>query len=270
MGENLSGTGDIQSPKLTGPAEAERVRECFLDDGEIPTWEQATDEFTSLVEYLSAEPIKTYRVLDYATFTREWADAAWYELYSIDRKACQWAESTAMITFSGSYWLNQNRETLLPPITHFKHLQSSKKARQKALSRALSDISKWQSIRVVGGFGYKGYPRVFLGLYLSDEPDSSALQSVLDAHVNNSPIADEQAHQVPEVVSYERSPEHRSQLIHGLGRRIPGLDNYSTDAISDPTSDCTSGIVSETPSRKRMATTIHSGGWRPYTFGKST
>ena len=246
-----------QSPPLTGPSEKESIPDRLRIDGQIPTWSEATRRFRSFVQYLEEDDIETYRALNFETFTSGWASAAWSELYRIDQKACEWAQATAMVTFSGSYWLDKDSETFLPPVTYLARLQSSKQARQKALSRALDDVARWQSVRAIGGTGHNGYPRIFLGLYLSDPVEMDVFEPVLDSHVRNSPIAEADAHDPPRVVTIDHSPEHKSRLIHGLGKRIPSLSSKGA-------------ITSESWEKQKIATTLHGGGWRPYSFGKST
>lgn len=130
-----------RSPRLTGPSEENLVPDRLRVDGQIPTWDQATRRFRLFVDYLEKEDVDAHRALDFETFTSGWASAAWSELYRIDQKACRWAEATALITFSGSYWLDKESETFMPPVTYLARLQSSKQARQKALSRVLEDVN---------------------------------------------------------------------------------------------------------------------------------
>lgn len=255
MGRILSEKG-ILSPRFAGPSEENRVPDRLKTDGEIPTWKVATQRFERFVELLEEQDITTHRALDFATFTSDWASAAWSDLYRIDAIACQWAEATAMITLAGSYWLDKESNTFLPPVTYLTRLRSSRRARQKALSRALADVEQWQSIRVYGGEGYNGYPRLFVGLYLSSPIERETLEPVLDTHVANTPIAEADAHDPEDVVNINHSPTHKSRLVHGLGQQIPGLTSRE-------------GIKSESWDKKKVATALHGGGWRPYTFGRS-
>ena len=245
-----------RSPRFVGPSEEDLIPDRLRIEGRIPSWREATRKFRSLVNHLENNENEAYRALDYETYTSRWASAAWSELYRIDQKASEWAHSTVMITFSGSYWLDKDSETFLPPVTYLKRLQSSKQARQKALSRVLDDVEAWQSIRTIGGEGYNGYPRIFLGLYLSDAVEKGAFEPVLESHVSNSPIAEADAHDPQRVVTIDHSPEHKSRLIHGLGQSLPSLS--SKDAIT-----------TESWEKQKIATTLHGGGWRPYTFGKA-
>jgi hypothetical protein len=245
-----------RSPRFAGPSEADRVPDRLRSGEEIPTWDRATRRFRSFVGYLEQEDIDTYRALDFETFTSGWAEAAWSELYRVDEAACSWADATVLLRFSGSYWLDQDSETFLPPVTYFARLQASKEARQKALSRTLADVDRWRSIRVIGGTGYNGYPRVFLGLYLSDPVQPDAFSQVLTSHVQNCPIAETEAHDTEEVVSIGGAPQHKSQLIHSLGQQVPALASRKA-------------IPTEEWDRQKVATLLHGGGWRPYSFGRS-
>lgn len=256
MGRILSDK-TLKSPRFAGPSEENLVPDRLLIDGRIPTWKQATLRFRSLSDYLEKEEDNAHRALNFETYTSGWANAAWSELYRIDQKACEWAESTVLLTFSGSYWLEKESEIFMPPVTYLHRLQSSRSARQKALSRALDGVDRWQSVRVIGGTGYNGYPRVFLGLYLSDTVQREVFESVLESHVKNCPIAEVDAHDIKNVVRFGDAPNHKSSLIHGLGRQIPAV--------------CSQSTLSSAPwEKQKIATLLHGGGWRPYSFGIST
>lgn len=246
-----------RSPRFTGPSEEDLVPDRLRVDGQIPTWKVATRRFRLFVDYLEDEDVDAYRVLDFETFTSGWASAAWSELYQVDQNACRWAETTALIIFSGSYWLDKKSETFMPPVTYLARLQSSRQARQKALSRALEDVDQWQSVRGIGGIGHNGYPRVFLGLYLSDSVPKDTFGQVLNSHVSNCPIAEPDAHDIHDVVHLDDAPEHKSRLIHGLGQNIPALTSQSA-------------IRSESWEKQKIATVLHGGGWRSHSFGAST
>jgi hypothetical protein len=246
----------IQSPRFAGPSEEHLVPSHLQIDNKIPTWGQATRRFCSLIDRLE-QIVDAYQVLDFEPFTSDWANAAWSELYRIDKIASKWAEATVLLRFSGSYWLDRDSKSLLPPVTYLSRLQSSKQARQKALSRALADIDRWQSVRTIGGTGYKGYPHVFVGLYLSDTVQKDVFTKVIRSHVENCPIAQGAAHDTHEVVSINKSPpQHKSKLIHSLGQNIPALNTQTA-------------VTAESWEKQRMATALHGGGWRAYSFGLS-
>lgn len=249
----------LPSVRLAGPTEADKVPEQLLLHKRVPSWDTATRKLTRLVEYLETED-DAHRAISYDIFTAAWASAAWQELYRVDYQACDWAVQTALIVFTGSYYFDSDGNSPIPPVTFFSRLQTSKEARQKALSRALSDVDRWQSIRVIGS-GPRGYPMLYLGLYLSELIRTQSLQPVIDAHVNNCPIAGSDAHQLKETVTLAGNgnpdyPSAPSQLVHGLGKTVPGLASKE-------------GITAESGQRRGTAAVLHGGQWRPYRFGPS-
>ena len=256
MGRLLTHKGGLPSPPLAGPGEADLIPSRLQKQADVPNWKQATRRFTALVKWLDENEPAAHRALSYPVFTKRWARAAWSELYRIDELACQWASTTVFLTFSGSYWLDKDSLTFCPPVTYFKALQNSRQARRKALSRLLTNVPRWQSIRAIGGGGNNGYPRVFLGLYLSEPINTQAFEPVVNAHLNNSPVAGTDAHDIETIVSTQQNPQHKSQLIHTLGKQVPGLKSAN-------------GITAESWEKQKIATLLHAGNWRPYTFGQS-
>lgn len=243
---------------MAGFAESERFRNELKFEGRIPTWSTTTRYVDSLIRQLETERA-SHRVLNFDCFTSSWASAQWRDLYSVDRKACQWAEQTVLIPFTGSFYFDDAGEQFIPPITYFARLQESASARQKMLSRLLSDIPRWQSIRVVGepiDRESPPYPVLFLGLYLSSRVEKEDLDPVLTTHVTNCPIADSQSHLTDEAVTVKYNPTHKSQLIHALGKRVPGLKSAE-------------GVTAEPWNRRAVATVLHAGNWRPCRFGRS-
>ena len=248
----------LPAVKISGPAEADRLRDELRIKNQIPTWDTVTRFVDSLVRHFETESDTPYAV-NFDTFDSSWTQAAWSKLYRIDRQACDWAKQTVLLTFTGSYYFDQNGDTPIPPITYFDRLQESAAARQQALHRALSDTSEWQSIRAVGVANRKhsAYPAVFLGLYLSSCVDSAVLKPVVDAHIQNCLIAERDAHQLHKTVTATPNPSHKSKLIHGLGKRVPGLRSNE-------------GITAEPWSRRATAAVLYAGGWRCLRFGEST
>ena len=240
---------------LVSPGASDRLPDHLLLDGKIPTWTKATSQFCKFVRWLSKEDINPYIAVNYATYTEDWAGAMWNELYNFDKTACEWAKQTALISFSGSYYLDSESQAKIPPLTYLEHLQDSRDARQKALSRILSDITKWSSVRVYGADRSSGYPSRFLGLYLSEPVDKEIFRSVIRAHVKNCPLAEPDGHELSSTVTLESNPVHESQLVHGLGKLIPGL-KYR-------------GILNEHLDRRRLATALYANSNRPYAFGRS-
>lgn len=249
------------SVRFVGPAESGEISTQLISDPEFSTWGEATQQFISRIEsYEAAEDtteVELHPVFDTHIYTEAWAKAVWSELYSHDESALQWATSTALITFSGSYWLDKDSRTFCPPLTFLRHLQQSKQARQKALSRVLDSVDRWAALRAIGGEGHNGYPRVYLGLYLSEPIDADRFAPVLDSHVQNCSIANSDAHTVTNAVSVERgiSDDNPVELVHGIGQKVPSL------------SEC--GIIYETEDRQRMAAALHALDRDPYILSHS-
>lgn len=249
----------LPSVRFAGPSESDKVPDQLQIHGRVPSWDTATRKLTGLVEHLETEG-DAHRTIPYDIFTESWANAAWQELYRIDYQACEWAVQTALVVFTGSYYLDSESELPIPPVTFLTHLQAAKDARQKALSRALSDVDRWQSIRVIGS-GPRGYPILYLGLYLSELIRTESFRPVIQAHVDNCPIAGSDAHQLNETITlagngnpvYPSAPSH---LVHGLGQKVPGLASGE-------------GITAESGQRRGTAAVIRGGQWRTYRFGQS-
>lgn len=248
----------LPAVRMAGPGEADRYRDEFKHEGSITSWDTATRYMDEIVRYFEEIP-NAHRILDFDCFTSAWAGAQWRDLYTIDRKACQWAEQTVLITITGSYYLDADGEIPMPPITYFTRLQESAPARQQMLSRVLDDVAQWRSIRVIGHQPTRecpAYPVMFLGLYLSSPVEREDLRSILKTHTDNCRIADWESHQPKHAISLKFDPSHKSELVRGLGKRIPGLKSNE-------------GITREGWSRRAVATVLHTGNWRCCRFGHS-
>lgn len=248
----------LPSVPVAGYGESDRFRDEFRHEGDIPSWDTATRFFNTLIQKFEQEPY-SHRALDIDCFTSTWAGAKWRDLYLTDRKACEWAEQTVLITFTGRFYSEDEERDFYPPITYLSLLQQSSSARQQMLSRILDDVSQWRSIRVVGhlaGRTCSAYPVMYLGLYLSSHIDKKDLSPLLETHVANCPIAKSESHFPTESVSVKSDPTHKSELIHGLGRRVPGLKSNK-------------GITVESWDRRALATVLHTGNWRCCRFGRS-
>jgi len=243
------------SPKLAVPADSDHVRKQFRKQGELPRWDEATDEFCKLVGEIEQHQ-GAFKEFSWQTYTSDWADAAWSQLYRVDKAATEWARATFIIPLTGSFFLPGTR-TPIPPVTYLKHLQASKDARQKALQRALSRTPQWQAIRTIGGDERHGYPIVFLGIYVSNRAYAKKFEPIIEAHVDNSPIAESQAHQLNNKAVRD-SPDHPSNLIHEIGRKVPGLKQEQ------------GGILNESHTRQKMATLLYATNRRAYSFGKGS
>jgi hypothetical protein len=260
MGRLLNEKTTLSVP-FVGPAERGEVSTKLISDPELSTWGEATEQFVSKIEgYEQAEAdtgTTLHPAFDPHIYTEAWADAVWSHLYNYDEHAVEWAESTALLTFSASYWLDKDSQTFCPPLTFLTYLQESKQARQRALSRALNSVDHWASLRAIGGSGHNGYPRVFLGLYLSEVVEPAVFEPVLNAHVRNCPLAEVGPHTVENGVQMrtEVDVEPPVELVNGIGKQVPALSE--------------GGIINETEDRQRMAAALHALNLDPYSTAQS-
>jgi len=260
MGRLLNEKTTLSVP-FVGPAERGEISTQLISDPERSTWGEATKQFVSKINgYEQAEEdteTTLHPSFEPHIYTEAWANAVWSHLYNYDEHAVEWAEATALLTFSGSYWLDKDSQTFCPPLTFLTYLQESKQARQRALSRALSSLDHWASLRAIGGSGHNGYPRVFLGLYLSEPVEAEVFEPVLDAHVRNCPLAEVEPHTVENGVQMrtEVTGEPPVELVNGIGKQVPAL------------AEC--GIVNETEDRQRMAAALHALNHDPYSTAQS-
>lgn len=260
MGRLLNEKTTLSVP-FVGPAERGEISTKLISDPELSMWGEATKQFVSKIKgYEQAEEeteTTLHPVFDSDLYTEAWANAVWSELYNYDEYAVEWATESVLLVFSASYWLDKDSQAFCPPLTFLKHLQKSKQARQKALSRALSSLDRWASLRAIGGNGHNGYPRVFLGLYLSESVEPTVFEPVMNAHVENCPLAESDPHTIENAVQMrtEINGEPPTKLVNGIGKQIPALSE--------------NGIINETKDRQRMAAAIHARDIRPYSMAQS-
>lgn len=255
--------------------------------GEVPSWEVATELFVNTRRKQNETNLK---------FTKSWTDSVWHRLYETHKEACfDSCTNFVLLVFSGDFHLD-NSEQLIPPLNYFHLLQKSKEARKKRLDRLLREWgASSHRIRIIGSdprvkqelnepikyYDYNGqydrhlcsqehsilgYPRQFLGLYLSKEIPEEEFYKVIQSHQNNCPIAtkDETIDDRPineSVISkyvwkYDGPPlkakDDKSQdVIKMLARRIPTL------------ADKMEGLGDLQFRRQKTATTIAAGNWVP-------
>ena len=209
-------------------------------DGGVPTWGEATMRFRAR---LSAESPHTPR------FSGKWARRAWGRLLSLDQDYRQWADCTVLLTLTGRTTYPDDGG-FLPPCTHFARLTDSRQARRQALSRSLRDIDRWCRVTVVGADS-NGYSHLHVGVYVSELVDRQRFEPVIRSHVDNSPIAEWDAHGAGAIqVEPEPSLEEPTGLVGYLGLNVPGLDTRGNREA---------GILSEPDHRVRGATVLEAG-----------
>lgn len=72
-------------------------------------------------------------------------------------------------------------------------LVDAHQVRRRAISRCPNDIDRWRRVTVVG-IDKQDYSHLHLGLYLDEIVDEEQFESVCRAHIENSPIAEWNAH----------------------------------------------------------------------------
>lgn len=172
-------------------------------------WGSAADEFVD--ELAPSDPMSA-----------EWARKQQAHLFALDEVATGWAENVALLTATASTsW--PTGDQFIPPVVHFEEgIRASRQARQKALSRVLSG-SDWRAVRAFGA-DKNGYTHLHVALYVDREVDSEGLEPWVRAHVENSPLADRQAHQSGAVEVGEVEGDGMSWSTAYLMQNTLGLD----------------------------------------------
>lgn len=156
------------------------ISNLTLGSGDRQSWASAADEFVDELE--PSDPMGA-----------QWARKQQAHLLNLDEVASEWAKSVALLTATASTsW--PTGDQLIPPTVHFERgIRASRTARQKALSRVLSQ-SNWRAIRAYDAHE-TGHVHQHVAVYIDREVDSEELQPWVRAHLNNSPLADQQAHE---------------------------------------------------------------------------
>lgn len=280
---------DIEMVKLTVDPSFEKQLpdEMFpVGRGDVPTWHSATKSFIDIRK--EEEDAATTR------FTDTWRNTIWNRLYNKHEEACfDKCTHFALLVFSGDYTI-PGTDKRLPPLEYFQHLQAAKEARKKRLDRLLDDHNAASyRIRAIGSdprigprlqeplqFEYNGeldtklksydhskhgYPRLFLGIYMSEDIRARELYQVIESHRNNCKIASDTesigADRVNETVIKKHVWKYDGRMqakdaesknpIKMLGRRIPTLADTSQPINNLPIH------------RQKTATMIEAGGWEP-------
>lgn len=230
--------------------EAVRDIENLHMDGS--SWGERTDD---LLEEVWAEGDNPDR-----QFTPAWARQWQGRLLGIDRYAREWTNSTALLSPTGmTTW--PGSDDFMPPTVHFNRLQASKSARERALSRCLSDVKQWRAVRVLGPTE-TGYVAPHVAIYCSDPVSVSQFDPWVESHVANSPIASDSAHG-SETVSIEADPSTRSEtgVIGYAMVNVPGLDTRGEKVH---------GLVDANRARARTATVIDHVDCEPIRPGRDS
>lgn len=181
-------------------------------------------------------------------------------LFGADRASRGWAKSLALLTATASTsW--PDTDTLVPPVVHFQRgLRASREARHKALERALKG-RQYRAVRVYG-IGSGGHLHRHTAVYIGSVVDRSTLQPWVDAHVANSPLAQDEGHGRRAVRVDNGIEVDNSANISSIGaylmENIPGCDT---------TGRREHGIQSAPTNVQRGATVLDRVGAEPVTVG---
>jgi hypothetical protein len=221
--------------------------------GDGTTWGEARDALVSdlrgpedpqgLVESANAT-----RKDIYDPFTPDWSKYIWNRLLSYHEYVDQWQSSTVLLTFTARTCL-PGADRPVPPVTHYEQIRESREARNMALSRAMNDVNQWDSITVVGTH-QTGHTHVHTGVWTDVPVDRSRFEPVIQAHLNQCALAEEESHRSRAITVRSDS----ARLIAELGTNAPGLDTRG---------DKSHGLLSEADHRQFGATVLNVDGWRP-------
>jgi hypothetical protein len=213
------------------------------DDGQ--SWGSAADNFINELD--PSDPMGA-----------SWARKQQAHLFNLDEVASEWAESVALLTATASTsW--PTGDQLIPPVVHFEMgIRASRQARQKALSRALSE-SNWRAIRAYDAHE-TGHVHQHVAVYIDREVDSEELQPWVRAHLNNSPLADQQAHESGAVKLGDVEGDGATWAPAYVMQGAPGLDT---------TGDREHGIKSAPTNRQRAGVVLDRVDSNPITFGQT-
>jgi len=180
-----------------------------------------------------------------------WSSGWWKSLLGREEGMRSWASTTAMITLAGNRQFPIGRQIAL--------LSKSSAARQKALSRALSGVTQWASLTVIGAY-QTGHAHLHIGLWLSQHVSEAALRRVVDSHTGNCSIAREGEHGAPAVTVRPAESDSSRGLVSYLGGNVPGLNCRE---------DRSHGLLGEAGHRQLLAGTLEALNMRPIRPGWS-
>ena len=169
-------------------------------------------------------------------FTPEYREMLYARSQALERGLRdRWGEllHTAMITLTASSTDDSGRSR--PPVEHLQELLSSWEAVRRALSRVLED-REWEYLAIIEPHE-SGYAHVHLGVFVKGPVVAEQFSDVLDAHVRNCDLANQQAHQLTEQVTVRKSSHpSRNGGVENLGAYLAAYmaGEYATEATEMP------------------------------------
>jgi hypothetical protein len=191
------------------------------------------------------------------TFSRRWSRRRWARLLDDHARWSEWTASTVMVTMTArTRW--QETGDPVPYVDHFDALVSSRNAVTTALSRAMEDVQRWQTVTVFGAHA-SGHLHLHTGVWADQVVDPERFAGVLGAHVRNCCLAGQEAHGL-EDGAVTVATDDFGGLPAELGRNAPGLDARGHDDH---------GLVSTSPRTRQLAgaAVLEEAGARPIRWG---
>lgn len=222
-----------------------------------PSWRKATDGLRADISQLSDDDVHDSGE---KLFSPLWAKRQQARFFDTDEWAREWTESTILLSPTAGHYLPGTDDIPVPPLQHLEALNESSQARQKALSRILSDVGKWRAIRVYGPTK-AGYVAPHVGIYVSEPIPGVEFESYWKAHIENCPLASRDSHGTG-ATSIESDPARSQEtgLMSYLAKNVPSLDT---------TGDKDHGLLDEDPHRMRTAAVLRESGTAPIKWGKT-
>jgi len=217
------------------------------DDGAVPSWSRATFRFQ---QRLSAGSEHVAR------FTTPWARKTRGKLLSADEQAREWTQTTALLTFTGSPFLGDSREPM-PPTAFLSALRQPARARRRRLRRMLDETAdRWLTIRVIGATESTGYPHSHVAVYADTRLSESDFEPVVQAHLDECPVAQQSAHGHGTVVVEHEPNQSPTGVVNYLNQNVPGVKSLYRDGDGGSTRSESGGILQESTARQRTATLL--------------
>jgi hypothetical protein len=236
--------GDIK----IAPSTADLPDFVLDQSGSVPTWNEATRRIQAR---LSAS--------DYTNrFTGRWASRVQGKILAADEQVRQFVKSTALLTFTGNPMLPGSNDSYIPPTSFLTALTESRGPRRRELRRTLNEkTGSWIALRCMGAH-QSGYLHCHLAICADVVFSRSSLDSIVMKHVETSPIAHSEGHQIDDAIQVE--PEPTSEPVGAIAYSSLNLPGMVSVLQSAETDSPPRGILEEEEHRVRTAAVLEATG----------
>jgi len=219
------------------------------DDGSIPTWREARKRMCARI---SADSPHSPR------FGPRWAKQARARFLGADEQAREFCQTTGLLTFTGSPYLTDNRDNLIPPCSFVEALTASRSARRSAFRDVLGDAGgRWVTMRVVGAHR-SGYPHEHTVVASEAQLSADDFAPVVGAHLDASPVANKGAHG-DEAIHVESDP-NTDEMTGGVAYIAPDIPGVRDVLTAEQSGRTPAGVVDEAEHRRRTASVLEATG----------